>query len=61
MVMFIPVYLIVKGTGLFDGNGVEQVIVVDVKLNRASAEAIAKRNEGSRVEKMIADKFFPQK
>ena len=55
----IPVYLIVKGTGLFDVNELEQVIVIDVKLTRASAEAVSRLTEGAKVIKMTANKTFP--
>ena len=48
------VYLVIKGTGLKDENGVEQVIVLEAKLTRASAEAACLRHEGAKIIKMIA-------
>lgn len=52
-----PVYLVVKGTGHFDAKGVEQIIVLEAKLTRASADAACMKHEGAKVIKMIADKF----
>jgi len=55
-----PIYLVIKGTGLISADGVEQVIVLEAKLTRASAEAACTRQEGAKIVKMIADKFAPE-
>lgn len=57
--MKVAVYLVIKGTGQFDENGTEYVLLVDVKLTQASAAAVAKTEEGARVIKMVADKEAP--
>jgi hypothetical protein len=53
------VYLIVKKTGLRDAAGAECVIVIDVKLTRSAAEAVASIHPGSTVEKLLATKLPP--
>ena len=47
--------MIVKRTGQFDQNNAELVIVIDVKLTRASAEAVAEQ-KGGEVKRMLATK-----
>jgi hypothetical protein len=54
-----PVYLIVRRTGQFDPDGVELVIVYDVKLTRGTAEAVVALNPGTEIIKKIADKEVP--
>jgi hypothetical protein len=56
MAFEIPVYLIEKRTGQFDENGVELVIVYDIKLMRGAADAIVAANPGTEVRKMMANK-----
>ena len=51
------IYLIVQPTGQFDDDGVEIVVVLDVKLTSASADhAIEKSYPGAKKEKWFADK-----
>lgn len=57
MTIRVPIFLVVKSTGLFDEEGVEQVIVLEAKLTRASADLACKNYEGAKVIKLIADKF----
>lgn len=52
----IAVYLIMHPTGLKDEEGVDIYITVDVKLTRASADAVAGRTPGAKVEKLMANK-----
>ena len=54
--MKIPIYMIVFPTGQVDDEGVESVIVIDVKLTKMSAEQVQRVNPGSKLRKMIADK-----
>lgn len=56
MSMELPVYLVVRKTGLFDQNKEELVIVYDVKLTRSAAEAVVLANPGTEVSKRFADK-----
>jgi len=55
--MEIAVYLVLLPTGLVNEDGVESVIVLDVKLTKASAQIAAKEYVGARVEKRKADKL----
>ena len=57
--MHTPVYLIVKKTGVFDALGLECVVLIDAKLTRAAAEAVASIHPGSTVEKLLATKSPP--
>jgi len=54
--MRVSVYLIVKPTGLVTEDGLESVVVVDVKLTRLAAEQIAKAYQGAEIVKLQADK-----
>jgi hypothetical protein len=51
-----PVYLVIKKTGVFSGDGLQCVVLIDVKLTRASAEAVAMQHDGATVEKLMATK-----
>lgn len=57
--MEVPVYLVIRKTGLLDEKGEELVIVFDAKLTRSAAEAIVLGNPGTEVMKLIADKHVP--
>jgi hypothetical protein len=57
--MKIPIYLVRQRTGQYREDGVEYVIVVDVKLTRLAAEQVAARYEGAEVIKLQADKETP--
>lgn len=54
--MHTAVYLIVKKTGVFDGGGLECVVIIDVKLTRAAAETVAEKHPGATIEKLLATK-----
>lgn len=54
--MEVIVYLIVLPTGQLDEDGLESVIVLDVKLTRSSAQRVADNWPGSRIDKLKADK-----
>jgi hypothetical protein len=56
MAFEIPVYMIIKKTGQFAADGVELVIVYDIKLMRGAADAIVEANPGTEVRKMMANK-----
>jgi hypothetical protein len=57
--MRVSVYLIVKPTGLVTEDGLESVVVVDVKLTRLAAEQVAKAYQGAEIVKLQADKTGP--
>ncbi|MET4190685.1 MULTISPECIES: hypothetical protein [unclassified Bradyrhizobium] len=52
----IPVYLVIKKTGLFDEEGRELTIIFDTKLSRSAADLKAAANPGTEVIKHYADK-----
>lgn len=53
----IPIYIVVIPTGRTLDDKSEEVIILDVKLTRASADAVAARYDGkAKVKKLIADK-----
>lgn len=54
--MELAVYLVILPTGLVTDDGVESVIVLDVKLTYASAQIVAKEYDGARIEKRKANK-----
>ena len=55
--MNVTVYMVLLPTGLVNEDGIESVIVIDVKLTMASAEAVALKHDGAIVEKRRADKL----
>jgi len=54
--MELAVYLVILPTGLVTDDGIESVIVLDVKLTYASAQIVAKGYDGARIEKRKANK-----
>lgn len=56
--MRIPVYIVYKSAGQFDVYGNEMIIIIALKSTRASAEALASREEDAKIVKMQADKFI---
>lgn len=56
VIMELAVYLVILPTGLVTDDGVESVIVLDVKLTYASAQIVAKEYDGARIEKRKANK-----
>jgi hypothetical protein len=52
----IPIYLVIKRTGLLDSEGRELTIIFDTKLSRGLADMIAAANPGTEVIKRYADK-----
>ena len=57
--MKLCVYLVVQRTGHFTEDGVESVIVVDIKLTRLAADHIASCYPNAEVVKLHADKETP--
>ena len=57
--MRIPIYLVVKEAGLFNQDNLRQVVILDVKLTRASAEKVKSKFSGAAIYKMMATKDLP--
>lgn len=54
--MNVIIYMVVLPTGLVRDDGVESVVVIDVKLTRMAAETVQSKHPGSEIVKMSADK-----
>lgn len=54
--MEIIIYMVVIPTGQLDEDGLESVIVLDVKLTRSSAQRVVDNWPGSRIDKLKATK-----
>ena len=59
MAMRIPIYFIIKGSGQYGPDGIEYVMILEVKLSRACASLAAQNYDGATIIKMIADKEVP--
>jgi hypothetical protein len=57
--MNVTVYLVVKPTGLINDDGVESVVVVDIKLTRFAAEQVVLAHPGTEIVKLQANKTGP--
>jgi hypothetical protein len=54
--MNVTVYMVVMPTGLIRDDGVESVVVIDIKLTRLAAELVQSKHPGAEVVKMSANK-----
>lgn len=52
----IPIYLVLRPTGLFSREKVELTVTVGQKLTRSAADELAAKTPGDFVQKVFADK-----